>query len=295
LSDDESEMDIGEYTRPSMELPKIQFDTPHLHAPSPAKAAPSPMRPAPSPALATIVGTSLHASSETPVLSEVRNRTAEEIVKEIETLASSPLPPLSPLPARVELSPIPKTDDEAFLSDAAESGTDGDVLSDASDSDDDTPRDRYAAWASVNVTDEEKARVRTEKMFTIEEDVEVTVSQKYVSENELKEEREIAKLKYTTDYALKLVKEQIENNDFEQVMVNPGEGINISVEFTGKPAPHATWVREDGLPKEALVKNTEESTTLTIENASKDHEGVYGLLLQNEYGAQAAAFKVCSV
>ena len=130
-------------------------------------------------------------------------------------------------------------------------------------------------------------------MFTIEEDDEVVISEKVIrSGNE--EEKEIAKLKFTSEYAMKLVRDQVDQGDFEQVMVNPGEGINISVEFTGKPAPHATWVREDGMPAEARINNTEESTTLSIENAAKEHEGIYGLLLQNDYGAQAAAFKVLS-
>lgn len=74
--------------------------------------------------------------------------------------------------------------------------------------------------------------------------------------------------------------------------IGQGEGINISVEFTGKPAPQATWVRDGGLPIEAIVKTTEESTTLSIETAEEKHSGTYGLVLENEYGAQTAAFKV---
>ena len=60
----------------------------------------------------------------------------------------------------------------------------------------------------------------------------------------------------------------------------------------GKPAPLATWVREGGLPDEATVTTTEESTTLAIETAESKHAGTYGLVLENEYGAQTAAFKV---
>ena len=54
----------------------------------------------------------------------------------------------------------------------------------------------------------------------------------------------------------------------------------------------ATWVREGGLPDEATVTTTEESTTLAIETAESKHAGTYGLVLENEYGAQTAAFKV---
>ena len=60
----------------------------------------------------------------------------------------------------------------------------------------------------------------------------------------------------------------------------------------GKPAPLATWVCEGGLPDEATVTTTEESTTLAIETAESKHAGTYGLVLENEYGAQTAAFKV---
>ena len=52
----------------------------------------------------------------------------------------------------------------------------------------------------------------------------------------------------------------------------------------------ATWVREGGLPEEATVTTTEESTTLAIETAESKHAGTYGLVLENEYGAQTAAF-----
>ena len=84
----------------------------------------------------------------------------------------------------------------------------------------------------------------------------------------------------------------MEQGNYEEVVVNVDEGINISVEFTGKPAPKATWVREGGLPVEAVVKTNEESTSLIIDNAKAEHAGTYGLVLENDYGAQAAAFKV---
>ena len=251
--------------------------------------AATPLRPAPSPGIAQIVGATLTDGAGTPVVTDFKARTAQDIVEEIENIARlTPLPPRSPLPDKVVLSPIPVVSpvpDAGVLSDAAESISDGDILSDASDSEDES--EQKGTWASVEVGSEQKSRVKSEKMFTIEENEEVVVSQaNYISK------KSTEKKKYTSEYAMKLVREQVDAGDFEQVVVKSGEGINISVEFTGKPAPHATWVRENGLPAEAQVKNTEESTTLNIENASKEHEGIYGLLLQNDYGAQAAAFKV---
>ena len=52
------------------------------------------------------------------------------------------------------------------------------------------------------------------------------------------------KSRYTSEYALQLVGEQVKNGEYEEVRVGAGEGINIAVEFTGKPAPMATWVHE---------------------------------------------------
>ena len=54
----------------------------------------------------------------------------------------------------------------------------------------------------------------------------------------------------------------------------------------------ATWVHEGGLPAEAIVTTTDESTTLKIESAEAKHQGTYGLVLENEFGAQTAAFQV---
>ena len=75
-----------------------------------------------------------------------------------------------------------------------------------------------------------------------------------------------------------------------QYSTRPGRILLIII--IGKPAPLATWVREGGLPDEATVTTTEESTTLAIETAESKHAGTYGLVLENEYGAQTAAFKV---
>ena len=167
LSDGESEMDIGEYSQPDVGPLKLKSDI-SLAPPTPSRLQPSPMRAAPSPALANIVGSTLKEGSNTPILTQFKERKAEDIVKEIEVLCSSPLPPLSPLPEKVVLSPIPsispmpKTEEDDYvMSDAADSITDHDVLSDASDSEDDTMKadeTKYAAWASVNVGAEEQTR-----------------------------------------------------------------------------------------------------------------------------------------
>ena len=117
-------------------------------------------------------------------------------------------------------SPIPKVDDEAFIiSDAEESGTDDNLLSDASDSEEEN-QEKYASWASVNVGQEE-TKVRSEKFVTIQEE-ETKISSSHTTV-------EVAKIStetiYTTEYALKLVNEQVESGEFEEVTVNMGEGI----------------------------------------------------------------------
>ena len=42
------------------------------------------------------------------------------------------------------------------------------------------------------------------------------------------------KSRYTTEVAMQLVNEQVNVGEYEEVKIGEGEGINISVEFTGK-------------------------------------------------------------
>ena len=133
-------------------------------------------------------------------------------------------------------------------------------------------------WASVAVGDE---KIKSEVQISVE-DPELLTETVEIDVHTTKT--------YTSHF--ELVKTEVDAGNYEEVVVNVDEGINISVEFTGKPAPRATWVREGGLPVEAVVKTTEESTSLIIDNARAEHAGTYGLVLENDYGAQAAAFKV---
>jgi len=279
LSDDESEVDISEYgnmpTLPDMKSPapgsvlggllgelKLQHKDLDRTA--------SPFRAVPSPGLARVMaetpmsGTFSGMKTGTPLVDAVRERTAEEIVADIEHAARTPVP------------------DDDILSDASGSISDGDVLSDGdSDADIDTAEE----WEL------QQARIRSEAMHTIKEEETyvsgVRTEKRFTSEAVIQR-----KSRYTTEVAMQLVNEQVNVGEYEEVKIGEGEGINISVEFTGKPAPLATWVREGGLPDEATVTTTEESTTLAIETAESKHAGTYGLVLENEYGAQTAAFKV---
>ena len=174
-------------------------------------------------------------------LKKVRERTAEEIVADIEHAARTPVP------------------DEDILSDASGSISDGDVISDGdSDADIDTAEE----WEL------QQARIRSEAMHTIKERFRIIVQgradhsvrgghevhdswttkifwnrpkeeETYVSgvrtEKRFTSEAVIQrKSRYTSEVAMQLVNEQVNVGEYEEVKIGEGEGINISVEFTGK-------------------------------------------------------------
>ena len=221
----------------------------------------SPFKPSPSPSLAKIVAETPDAVNS-PMIEMIRDRTAEDIVADIER----------------QRSPVPPQDDVLSDADSEDEIDDADCLSDASNSE-----------SEIETT--QPAKLRSEAMHAIiEEDTYISGVKRETYHEKVYVEKKSSR--YTSEYALQLVEQQIEEGDYEEVKVGPGEGINIAVEFTGKPAPMATWVHDGGLPVEAVVTTTDESTTLKIDAAEAKHQGTYGLVLENEFGAQTAAFQV---
>ena len=101
LSDDDSEIEIN-YSEPSVK--PINVETGDINFATLGKPGIAPYKMAPNPSLTTIVGANLvdEKQSETLILEQIRTRTAEEIVLEIEKLTLSPF--TTPLPPSVVLS-----------------------------------------------------------------------------------------------------------------------------------------------------------------------------------------------
>ncbi|XP_072021853.1 twitchin-like isoform X7 [Amphiura filiformis] len=80
---------------------------------------------------------------------------------------------------------------------------------------------------------------------------------------------------------------------FKDVVVeySKHDQIKIKVPFTGFPKPECSWARE-GTPITSGVDSTERHTTLTIDNAQRNHTGVYKVTAENELGSDAAVIKI---
>ncbi|KAK5889762.1 hypothetical protein CesoFtcFv8_013349 [Champsocephalus esox] len=76
-------------------------------------------------------------------------------------------------------------------------------------------------------------------------------------------------------------------------IVKPGASVNLGVNFRGKPAPTATWVKEEGeLGVKSEVSSSDGFSSVSIENCSRNDTGKYTVTLENASGSKAVTFTV---
>lgn len=76
-------------------------------------------------------------------------------------------------------------------------------------------------------------------------------------------------------------------------IVKAGGSVCLAVQFRGKPIPTATWVKEEGeLGVMSEIITTEGSSSLIIENCSRNDTGKYTVDLENASGSKAITFNV---
>lgn len=76
-------------------------------------------------------------------------------------------------------------------------------------------------------------------------------------------------------------------------IVKAGGSVCLGINFRGKPIPIATWVKEEGeLGVMSEITTTEGSSSLSIENCSRNDTGKYTVNLENASGSKAITFTV---
>lgn len=74
-----------------------------------------------------------------------------------------------------------------------------------------------------------------------------------------------------------------------------GSTLKIPVRVGGIPTPHVTWLREDQTLRTGgriTLDIQEKSTSLTIKKITKEDDGLYSLVAENEVGEASAKFDV---
>lgn len=76
-------------------------------------------------------------------------------------------------------------------------------------------------------------------------------------------------------------------------IVKAGGSVALGIQFRGKPIPTATWMKEEGeLGVKSEIVTTGGTSTLCIENCSRNDTGKYTVNLENTSGSKAITFTV---
>lgn len=86
-----------------------------------------------------------------------------------------------------------------------------------------------------------------------------------------------------------------DNKFRDLITLHAGAVLKIPVRVGGIPLPRVTWLREGQTLRTGgriTVDIQEESTTLTIKKVTKEDDGLYSLVAENEVGEATAKFDV---
>lgn len=76
-------------------------------------------------------------------------------------------------------------------------------------------------------------------------------------------------------------------------IVKSGGSVGLDIAFKGKPTPSVTWIKEDGeLGVMSEISTTEGTSSLTLENCTRNDTGKYTATLENSSGSKAITFTV---
>ncbi|XP_036400675.1 titin-like [Megalops cyprinoides] len=86
---------------------------------------------------------------------------------------------------------------------------------------------------------------------------------------------------------------EISNEMRKTLIIKDGSSFNLTVPFRGKPVPNVMWNKADvDLRVRASIDTTDTSTSITVEQATRDDSGKYTVTLQNVAGTSALTLVV---